>query len=177
MDERFPHSSYERSAHLYDIFDVKPTIPFFTQLAAGVTAVLDVGAGTGRIALALAREGHRVVCIEPSPAMRTVFAHKLAAEPEVAMRIRVLAGRAERFAVEQRFPLAILCGVFDHLLNEAERRGACETIWRHLEPGGRLILDAAIVQPEARPLSPAGDTPSEMAEAPSPATPEWKQPR
>lgn len=42
---------YEKSAHLYDIFDAKDNIDFFAHYASDAGEILDVGAGTGRIAV------------------------------------------------------------------------------------------------------------------------------
>ena len=70
-------SGYENSAFLYDLFDRKTNIEFFHHYAAKVGAALDIGAGTGRIALPLAARGITVTAVEPSPAMRQVFGSKL----------------------------------------------------------------------------------------------------
>ena len=54
MSER---TGYEKSAHLYDLFDRKENVEFFHHYAAKAGEILDVGAGTGRIAIPLARRG------------------------------------------------------------------------------------------------------------------------
>ncbi|MFP4050951.1 MAG: hypothetical protein ACLFVB_04340 [Thermoplasmata archaeon] len=41
-------NGYEKSAHLYDLFDNKENIEFFKSYAEEVDKILDVGAGTGR---------------------------------------------------------------------------------------------------------------------------------
>ena len=63
-------SGYERSAHLYDLFDTKPNVAFFACYAREAGDVLDIGAGTGRIAIPVAEQGVKVYAVEPSPAMR-----------------------------------------------------------------------------------------------------------
>jgi len=45
------NSGYEQCAYLYDLFDRKENIEFFYHYAAQAKEILDVGAGTGRIAL------------------------------------------------------------------------------------------------------------------------------
>ena len=60
---------YEKAAHLYDLFDKKENIEFFYQYAKDAGEILDIGAGTGRIAIPLAERGIKVYCVEPSPAM------------------------------------------------------------------------------------------------------------
>lgn len=133
--------SYEKSAHLYDLFDQGENIAFFTACASGVDSVLDVGAGTGCIALPLAEQGTQVCCVEPSPAMRATFTRKLALNPKLATKIQLIAGEAGSFLVDQRFPLAILSACFDHFLDEEERLAVLKNIGRHLLPGGALIFD------------------------------------
>ncbi|MCB2222578.1 MAG: class I SAM-dependent methyltransferase [Actinobacteria bacterium] len=46
-----------------------PTIDIVTGLAPDEGTVLDVGAGTGRLAVPLARAGHRVTAVEPAATM------------------------------------------------------------------------------------------------------------
>jgi len=62
--------SYEKNAHLYDLFDQKENIEFFYHYASRPVRALDVGDGTGRIAIPLAERGLEICCVEPSPAMR-----------------------------------------------------------------------------------------------------------
>lgn len=62
------------------------------DLGAGATA-LDVGAGQGTQAIALARQGVRVVALEPDPAMRDACRAALDDEPmEVRERVELVAG-------------------------------------------------------------------------------------
>jgi predicted RNA methylase len=74
-------NGYDRVAHLYDLFGSQDTIDFHVQYASGVSEVLDIGAGTGRVAVPIARTGTRVVCVEPSSAMIDVFRRKLEDDP------------------------------------------------------------------------------------------------
>jgi 2-polyprenyl-3-methyl-5-hydroxy-6-metoxy-1,4-benzoquinol methylase len=57
------HSGYERSAHLYDLFDAKPNIAFFSRYCQEAGEALDIGAGTGRIAIPLAKHGVEVCAV------------------------------------------------------------------------------------------------------------------
>ena len=149
-------SGYEKTAHLYDLFDRKPNIEFFRTVGLQAGAVLDIGAGTGRIAIPLAEAGVEVCCVEPSPAMRRVFTGKLAARTNAAARIRLLSGDAHGFDAGRTYPAAFLSGTFDHLLDDDERRVALRNIARHLEPGGTLVFDVFLGLMEASPLKPAG---------------------
>jgi len=150
-------SGYEKSAHLYDLFDQKENVGFFGHYAAPGEEVLDVGAGTGRIAIPLAERGVHVVCIEPSPAMREQLQIKLRARPELNDRVDVVADDAATFDVNRTFPLAILSGTYDHFLDREERLASLRNIARHLQPSGILILDVFLGLMESSPLLPAGE--------------------
>ncbi|UCD19132.1 MAG: class I SAM-dependent methyltransferase [candidate division WOR-3 bacterium] len=150
-------SSYERSAYLYDLFDKKPNIGFFLRCASGIKEILDIGAGTGRIALPLAEKGCRVFCVEPSPAMRREFRKKLRKQKDIADRIILNAGEARSFRFDRTFGFALMSGVFDHFLDDGYRLAALRNISRHLEPGGRFIFDLAGARPKVHQNSVAGE--------------------
>jgi SAM-dependent methyltransferase len=149
-------AGYDRSAHLYDLFDTKPNIDFFYHYAARAGEILDIGAGTGRIAIPLARRGITVYCVEPSPSMRREFERKLQREENLRGHIALIAGDAQSFTVNRTFPAAFLSGTFDHLLDDQERSAALRNIGRHLEPGGCLVFDVFLGLMGDSPLTPAG---------------------
>ena len=150
--------SYEKSAHLYDLFDQKANIDFFLRFAISAGEALDIGAGTGRVAIPLAKRGVKLHCVEPSPAMRREFERKLTELPEIANRIQIVPGEAADFVVDQRFTFALLSGCFDHFINDQERRDALENIGSHLTPGGILVFDVFLGLMENKSLSPSGET-------------------
>ncbi len=135
---------YEKAAHLYDLFDDKENVEFFHHYAAAAAAageILDIGAGTGRIALPLAERGVRVYCVEPSPAMRRVFEEKLFQRPHLCNSVTLKAGDARSFDLGRTFPAAFLSGAFDHFLDDEERLASLRNIGRHLVAGGKLVFD------------------------------------
>lgn len=150
------HSGYEKTAHLYDLFDCKENIEFFDHYAGQVEAILDIGAGTGRIAIPIAEGGVNVFCVEPSPAMRHEFEKKLAGRPEIAKRITLVDANASSFHFERKFPMAFLSGCFDHFLDDTQRLDLLINIASHLEIGGKLIFDVFLGLLEERPCSPGG---------------------
>ncbi len=157
-------SGYEKSAHLYDLFDQKENIDFFYHYADTASDILDVGAGTGRIAIPLARRGADVCCVEPSPAMRAEFRRKLAGEPQLQSRITLIPGEASSFDAGRTFPAAFLSGSFDHLLDDEERLSALRNINRHLAVGGVLVFDLFLGLMEEAPLAPAGTVQTDRGE-------------
>ena len=138
------------------MFDQKANIEFFFHYASRAKEVLDIGAGTGRIALPLAGRGVEVVCVEPSPAMRREFEMKLARQPDLSTRIRLVAGKANSFDLRRTFSVAFLSGSFDHFLDDEERISSLANIARHLDVKGTLVFDVFLGLMGDSPLSPAG---------------------
>ncbi len=101
-------------------------------------AVLDIGAGTGADAAWLAAQGHRVVAVEPTAALREygVEHHR---SPRIEWiddalpRLEKLSGRASEFG------LVMLTAVWMHL-DEQERRDAMPVVASLLAPGGTLVM-------------------------------------
>ncbi len=100
--------------------------------------VLDVGAGTGRDAAALAAMGHRVVAVEPTAALRTEAA-RLHPSPSIEWVDDGLPELSAISARAERFDLIMLTAVWMHL-DEAQRRVAMPAVVRLLRDGGVLML-------------------------------------
>ncbi|MGW2255910.1 class I SAM-dependent methyltransferase [Kitasatospora sp. NPDC001660] len=99
-------------------------------------AVLDIGAGTGRDAAALAALGHSVVAAEPTPELRRI-GEELHRDSGVAWVSDALPELPSLDA--GRFDLVLLTAVWMHLA-PAERPPAMASLARLLAPGGRVIL-------------------------------------
>lgn len=147
---------YDKAAHLYDLFDTKDNIPFFLHYAIEAGEILDIGAGTGRIAIPLAERGVRIFCVEPSLAMRREFLKKLETRSDLAANITLVAADARSFDLGRAFPAVFLSGTFDHFLDAEERLSSVLNIARHLQPNGKLVFDVFLGLMKDTPLSPAG---------------------
>jgi len=147
---------YEKAAHLYDLFDTKENIGFFYHYGSEAGEILDIGAGTGRIAIPLAERGAKVICVEPSPGMRKEFQNKLSERPDLLRNIELITGDARSFDLDRTFPAAFLSGTFDHFLDDEERLKSLQNIAKHLKPDGKLIFDVFIGLMRDSPLSAAG---------------------
>lgn len=102
-------------------------------------AILDLGCGTGRVALQLAKHGHEVMGLDVNPALVAAFnerADGLPAHGEV--------GDAREFELNAEFGLAIAPMQLVQLLWDPAERIACmASISSHLRPGGRTALAVA----------------------------------
>jgi len=140
----------ESSADMFDPEVVDPVVDFLAELA-GSGRALELGIGTGRIALPLAQRGVAVHGIELSKAM----AARLRAKPG-GEAIGITIGDFATTNVEGTFSLAYL--VFNTIgnLTTQEAQVACfQNVATHLEPGGRFVIEVGI--PELRRLPP-GET-------------------
>jgi SAM-dependent methyltransferase len=140
----------ESSAEMFDPAVVEPAVAFLAQLAGGGRA-LELGIGTGRIALPLARRGVPVHGIELSNAMVS----RLRAKPG-GDEIGVTIGDFATATADGKFSLAYL--VFNTIgnLTTQDAQIACfRNVARHLEPGGCFVIEVGI--PELRRLPP-GET-------------------
>ncbi|MFI1795974.1 methyltransferase [Streptomyces sp. NPDC020379] len=109
---------------------------------AGVLEVLDTGGGSGNFAVPVARLGHRVTVVDPSP--NALFAlERRAAEAGVADRVRGVQGDTHGLfdVVERGAYDAVLChGVLEYVDEPAE---GVRNVVEALRPSGTLSLLAA----------------------------------
>jgi SAM-dependent methyltransferase len=141
---------YDDDGPMFRAEVVGVTVDFLAALA-GDGAALELGIGTGRIALPLAQRGVRVHGIDLSEAMVAVLRRKPGAE-EIGTTI----GDVATTRVEGTFRLAYL--VFNTIMNltTQDTQVACfENVARHLEPGGSFVVEVMV--PDLRRLPP-GET-------------------
>jgi SAM-dependent methyltransferase len=118
---------------------VGPVVDFLADLA-GDRAALELGIGTGRIALPLARRGVRVHGIDLSTAMVA----RLRAKPG-SDEIGVTIGDFATTTVDGRFSVAYL--VFNTIMNltTQDAQVSCfQNVAAHLEPGGCFVIEVGV---------------------------------
>ncbi|HEY7060246.1 MAG TPA: class I SAM-dependent methyltransferase [Chloroflexota bacterium] len=133
-------------ARIYDVMSAAydEDLAWYEELAVAQGGrVLELGCGSGRVLLPLARAGCAVVGLDVSPPMLALArAHLAAAEPAVAARVRLVESPMAGFALDETFDLAIIAArSFSYLLTRADQQSALRTIAAHLRPGGVLAFD------------------------------------
>jgi SAM-dependent methyltransferase len=120
---------------------VDPVVDFLADLA-GDGAALELGIGTGRIALPLAQRGVRVHGIDLSEAMVA----RLRAKPG-ADGIGVTIGDFATTRVDGTFTVAYLVFNTINNLTTQDAQVACfQNVAAHLEPGGCFVIEVGVPQ-------------------------------
>jgi SAM-dependent methyltransferase len=129
------HAHHKR--HLEDL-------PFWVELAHRKgDPILELGCGSGRVLMPLARSGWRVVGLESDPGMLSVLRENM--EAGLEGRVELVRGDMAAFYLERRFALILLpCNTFS-TLSAAQRRATLDCVRRHLQPDG--IFAASLPNP------------------------------
>jgi SAM-dependent methyltransferase len=149
-------SAYDRLGQAYDAWcrSVIEDIPFYVDLAVQSGGpVLELGVGSGRVAVPTALAGVSVVGVDSSPVMLEL-ARRRAAPHEIDLRlveadIRALPALG-RFALVT-IPFRALL----HLSTDGERRRVLRSVRERIEPGGALAFD--VFHPDAEDIAETND--------------------
>jgi SAM-dependent methyltransferase len=135
-------SSYDAIAELYDPWSasVVEDVAFYLEEARRSGGpVVELGVGTGRIAVPIAADGIRVIGIDSSRGMLDVCARRAAlAGVELDLRL----GDLRDPPVDERVPL-VICPFRSllHMHTDEDRRSVLESVRLLLLPSGRFVFD------------------------------------
>jgi len=147
FDDRIARTYEAKWPEVFDPAVVDPAVEFLVGLA-GTGIALELGVGTGRIALPLSRRGIRVHGIELSPAM----VEQLRAKPD-ADDIGVTIGDFATAHVDETFSLAYLVrNTIMNLTTQDEQVACFRNVAAHLDPGGCFVIEVMV--PALRQLPP-----------------------
>ncbi len=138
-----PETYGERVADVYDdwykLGDPAPEAALLAELAAG-GRVLELGIGTGRVALPLAALGVEVHGVDASPAI----VERLRAKPG-GEKIPVTIGDMADVPVDGEYALVfIVFNTFFMLISQASQVRCFRNVAKHLVPGGRFLMHAFV---------------------------------
>ena len=112
-------------------------LEIYASLCPPGGAILELGAGTGRLAFALAERGFSVVGVDIAPAMLAqAVAKRAELEPEVARRVELKRGDMTSLDLKRTFDL-VICPYFTlaHVPRGTAWKNTFATASRHLKPG------------------------------------------
>ena len=139
----------ERLAALYDLdapHGPAAAIDWFRAIARRTGGpVLELGCGTGRVAIPLAQDGHDVVGLDRSPAM-LARAERHARREGVTLRL--VEGDMRSFSFSEAFPLIAIPFNTFLMLAPSDRWACLARVREHLAPTGLLAVDCFQPDPE-----------------------------
>ena len=139
----------ERLAALYDLDNPHgpaAAIDWFRAIARRTGGpVLELGCGTGRVAIPLALDGHDVVGLDRSPAM-LARAERHARREGVTLRL--VEGDMRSFSFSEAFPLIAIPFNTFLMLAPSDRWACLARVREHLGPTGLLAVDCFQPDPE-----------------------------
>jgi SAM-dependent methyltransferase len=114
---------------------------YVDEAVASGGPVVELGVGTGRIAIPTAAAGIHVIGVDSSPGMLEVCAAQ-ARDAGVAERLDLRLGDLRRPPVDERVPLVTSpFRAFLHLATDDDRVAALAAVRELLREGGRLVFD------------------------------------
>ena len=133
----------KQEVQFYDVSvaDWPGEIDFYMGLAKDVKekggSILEIGCGTGRVALRLATEGISVTGMDLSPEMIAAARQK----SQGVSNVRWVEGDMKDFDLRERFDLIIIPGhSFQFMLTPSDQIACLECIQRHLANDGKLVV-------------------------------------
>jgi len=137
----------EGISELYDsvtLYRNRPDVSFYVEEArAHGGKTLELGCGTGRILIPVARLGQEITGVDTSARMLAQCQMRIDEEPaEIRHRVSLVQADMRDLQLGQRFSLAMIpFRPFQHLVAVSDQMAALRSIHRHLEPGGHLVFD------------------------------------
>jgi SAM-dependent methyltransferase len=135
---------YASIADLYDFSyeDFSDDVQFYENLARSVTGpLLELGVGSGRVALPLASAGFDVVGIDTSASMLARARLNLSHAGSVKGSLELMQADMTGFDLGRRFGMVfIAASTFQHLLSTEEQEACLRCIARHLQPDGLFAM-------------------------------------
>lgn len=136
---------------LYDFEyrDHRNDVRWYRDLARNLGAglrVLELGAGTGRITVPLATDGHRVTAVDRMQSMLDSLERKLASQPALARRVEPVLGDITALPLADASHDLVIApfNVLMHLYRWQDLLACFREAARVLVPGGTLALDVLL---------------------------------
>jgi SAM-dependent methyltransferase len=138
--------NYDSLAALYQLqyANYRDDIAFYSRLAERLNAskILEVGAGSGRVSIPLARRGFEVTGLELSPKMLELGRENATS---AGVKASFVLGDARDFNLNRKFPLVIApFNALMHLYTVSDQDRALGCIKSHLEPEGAFAFDVYV---------------------------------
>ena len=138
---------YVHSADLYDLDqrdNLLADIPFYLEYAKKQNGhILELGCGTGRVAIELAKAGFSVTGLDISEPMLEICKNKINKLAEnIQNKINIINGNMTEFFIDRKFALIIApFRAFQTLTNDNDIKKCLKCIKNHLSKDGKFIIN------------------------------------
>lgn len=135
--------AYKDSASYYDLFASENDVAYYKELGSRYRNALEIGVGTARVALELARVGVQVWGIDNSHNMLEEARRKLEKErQEVRRRIKLFEADMRGFNLDRRFPFVYIpSSTIQHCATHEDLISCLNAINQHLKKDGVLAFN------------------------------------
>lgn len=128
---------YEKSFGNFYVNLTKQTLSVVDELLEPESTILDVGAGTGRLAIPFSERGHQVTAIDASKPMLDVLRSK-----DPTSSINTVHSRLQDLVLAKQFDfVCCVFSVFCYLTTEEELDTAINAICQHTKQNGKILID------------------------------------
>jgi len=142
------HSHFDQFADTVTSCDIQFYINYAKQQKGNV---LELGCGTGRVALQLAKEGFHVTGLDLSAQMLDIFREKLLQQPELTQYVEIIHGNMVNFSIPRQFALITApFRAFQAITDQADIISTLSCVREHLTDDGVFIVN--VFKPYAEPL-------------------------
>jgi SAM-dependent methyltransferase len=139
-----PDDPYASVASVYDLSygDFLDDVDFYDNLAQiSGGAVLELGAGTGRVAVPLAQAGYDIVGIDESLSMIAIARRRAESLKLDKGKLEFVEGDMRNFNLVRKFGLIFAAAdTFQHLQTTADQRQCISCVVKHLAPSGIFAM-------------------------------------
>jgi ubiquinone/menaquinone biosynthesis C-methylase UbiE len=141
------NDEYRVVAEFYDyvvLYRERQDVVFYVEMARESGGpVLELGCGTGRVLIPIARAGIEINGVDNSSSMLAICKQKLTRESAgVQSRVVLMQADMRNFELGRQFPLVTTpFRSFQHLLTTEDQMSCLRSAHRHLLPQGRFVLD------------------------------------
>jgi len=147
------YNLFRNAAWLYDTDNrdnLLDDIPFYIDYAKQQNGeILELGCGTGRVALKLAENDFHVTGLDLSQEMLDIFRSKLKKRPNLKQNITIIHGNMANFSLNKKFSMIIApFRAFQALTDENDIKNSLNCIKNHLAENGIFIINVFDPKPE-----------------------------
>ena len=145
--------NYGPASKYYDLFASNDDVDFYKELAVkhGRKA-LELGVGTGRVAIELAKANVTVWGIDNSRYMLNIARQKLkTSSTSIRKRVRLKLGDIRNFKLKEKFPIVYIpSATFEHCITQEDQNRCLTNVYNALERKGILAFDVSQLSSKKR---------------------------